>query len=95
MGAAPQSALMADAAFARPTVDAQLFTVHRTLVVLAAGTAEADAAVLADQTVRLDVGADLLQTLHLHGNVLQPAAVDQLVDVQRGATVRTLAALFR
>lgn len=90
MGAAPQRALMADAALARPAVHAQLLVVHRALVVLGGGTAGR----LAGQAAGLDVGADLLQALHLHGDLLQPPAVDQLVDVQRGPAVRTLAPLL-
>lgn len=88
MGAAPQRTLMADAALARPAVHAQLLVVHRALVVLG-GTGR-----LAGQAARFDVGADLLEALHLHGDLLQPATVDQLADVQRGPAVRTLAPLL-
>lgn len=40
------------------------------------------------------IGTDLLQTLHLHGDVLQPATVDEFRYGESGPTVRTLPSLF-
>lgn len=82
--ATPQRTLMTDATLARPAVHAQLLVMRRALI----------AVVALVEAVRLDLRADLLQALHLGGDLLQPTAIDQLVDVQRGPTVRTLTSLL-
>lgn len=92
MRSAPQGALMANAALACPAINAQLFVMHRTLVQFAVTTSTTTSSRCT--VVRLYVGADLLQTFDLHGDLLEPATVDQFVDAKRCTTVGTLPALF-
>lgn len=87
--ASEERALVANAHFTCPAVHRQLLLlVSAAQILLLSGTAR-------NRIVYLDIGTYLLETLHLHGNVLEPAAVDQLRDVQRGAAVRTLAPALR
>lgn len=79
MGSAPQSALMADANLARPTEDRQLLLVVRRTEVLVVEIADDGRFI-----------GHYLEILDLDGNLLEPSAVHELVDVQRRPTVRAL-----
>lgn len=74
VSAPKQRTLMTDADLARPTVDGHFLLVRSTQILLLPGTAQ-------HRIARLNVGTYLLQTLHLHGNILEPATVDQFGDV--------------
>lgn len=74
MSAPKQRTLMADADLACPTVDGHFLLVRSTQILLLPGTAQ-------HRITRLNIGTYLLQTLHLHRNILEPPTVDQLGDV--------------
>lgn len=78
-----QRALMTNANLARPTIHRQLLLVLSTLIFAVSGAAQ-------HRISCFKIGTNLLQTLHLHGNVLKPSAVHQLGHIQRRATVRAL-----
>ena len=74
---------MTNAFLASPAVDTQLLLVLLALILLVG------------RDLQLLPGADLLEGVQLLGDLLDPATVDQLVNVEAGPTVRTLRPLLR
>jgi hypothetical protein len=81
VGAAPQGALMADAAAAGPAVDRQFFRVRGTFVPVV---------IVASVVVEVDG----LERVQLLCHFLHPSAIHQFVQMQRCPAMRTLRSLF-